>query len=161
MEHIARVDRSNIDAKKPEDSDKDLFITVFTDASWCPSTKAYGYAVWIRDGQKPIHMFGDGGVGMESSFFAETAGLEAARKHILEHCDVTDRILVIQCDNIGALNNLNLMELKERGIRFIKRKHVKGHTAHKTNRSKVNELVDKLAGNHMRAHRATLRGQNA
>ena len=59
----AAVDRRNLDSAKPADSDKDLFITVFTDGSWCPDTKAYGYAVWIRDGQKPIHMFGAGGFG--------------------------------------------------------------------------------------------------
>ena len=37
----ATVDRHNLDSAKPADSDKDLFITVFTDGSWCPDTKAY------------------------------------------------------------------------------------------------------------------------
>ena len=48
----ATVDRRNLDSAKPADSDKDLFITVFTDGSWCPDTKAYGYAVGIVTGKQ-------------------------------------------------------------------------------------------------------------
>lgn len=153
----ATVDRRNIDSAKPADSDKDLFITVFTDGSWCPDTKAYGYAVWIRDGQKPIHMFGAGGLGGRDSYHVESMGLEAAVKYILENCSVAERVLVIQCDNIGALNALNIRQFKDLGAKFVKRKHVKAHTSHKTNRSKVNELVDNLAGQYMREYRAKAR----
>lgn len=158
---IATVDSSNRDSKKPDDSDKDLFITVFTDGSWCPNTKAYGYAVWIRDGQKPIEMFGNGGVGGKDSFHVESLGLEAARKYLIEHCKLEGRVVVIQCDNIGALNQLDVKSLKTRGVKFIKRKHVKGHSNNKTNRSKVNELVDKMAGDFMREQREIIRsGKN-
>ena len=80
----ATVDRRNLDSAKPADSDKDLFITVFTDGSWCPYTKAYGYAVWIRDGKKPIHVFGAGGFGGRDSYHVESMGLAAAVKYILE-----------------------------------------------------------------------------
>lgn len=155
-----RIDRSNLDAPKPGDSDKDLFITVFTDGSFCHDTKAYGYAVWICDGQKPIHMFGDGGVGANDSGQVETFGLNAAKKYILENCDVADRVIVIQCDNIGSLNQMDIKPFKKRGAKFIKKKHVKGHTSHKTNRSKVNSLVDEMAGKHMREHRAKARNSN-
>lgn len=154
----ATVDRRNLDSAKPADSDNDLFITVFTDGSWCPDTKAYGYAVWIRDGQKPIHMFGAGGFGGRDSYHVESMGLAAAVKYILENCSVAERVLVIQCDNIGALNSLDVKQFKKLGAKFIKRKHVKAHTSHKTNRSKVNELVDNLAGQYMREYRAKVRG---
>lgn len=153
----ATVDRSNLDSAKPADSDKDLFITVFTDGSWCHDTKAYGYAVWIRDGQKPINMFGAGGFGGRDSYHVESMGLAAAVKYILENCTVEERVLVIQCDNIGALNALDVKQFKKLGAKFIKRKHVKAHTSHKTNRSKVNELVDSLAGQYMREYRAKVR----
>lgn len=153
----ATVDRRNLDSAKPADSDKDLFITVFTDGSHCPDTKAYGYAVWIRDGQKPIHMFGTGGFGGRDSYHVESMGLEAAKKYILENCSINGRVIVIQCDNIGALNALNIKQFKALGVKFVKRKHVKGHTGHKTNRSKVNNLVDSLAGQFMREYRAKVR----
>lgn len=154
---IATVDRRNIDAAKPADSDKDLFITVFTDGSHCPDTKAYGYAVWIRDGQKPIHTFGAGGFNGRDSFHVESMGLEAAKKYILENCSISGRVVVIQCDNIGALNALNIKQFKALGVKFVKRKHVKGHTGHNTNRSKVNNMVDNLAGQFMREYRAKVR----
>ena len=123
----ATVDRRNLDSAKPADSDKDLFITVFTDGSWCPDTKASGYAVWIRDGQKPIHMFGAGGFGGRDSYHVESMGLAAAVKYILENCSVHERVLVIQCDNIGALNALDIKQFKKLGAKFVKRKHVKAH----------------------------------
>ena len=153
----ANVDRLNMDSAKPAESDKDLFITVFTDGSWCPDTRAYGYAVWIRDGQGPIYMFGAGGFGGRDSYHVETLGLNAAVTCILENCNVKERVLVIQCDNIGALNALDIKQFKKLGAKFVKRKHVKAHTSHKTNRSKVNELVDNLAGQYMREYRAKVR----
>lgn len=156
---VALVDRLNRDSAKPADSDKDLFITVFTDGSWCPDTKAYGYAVWIRDGQKPIHMFGAGGLGGNDSYHVESMGLKAAQKYIMESCSLEGRVIVIQCDNIGALNNLDIKPFKKAGAKFVKRKHVKAHTSHKTNRSKVNELVDNLAGQFMREYRLKVRSK--
>ncbi len=104
----ATVDRRNIDAAKPADSDKDLFITVFTDGSHCPDTKAYGYAVWIRDGQKPIHMFGAGGFDGRDSYHVEQMGLNAARRYMMDNCDLEGRGVVIQCDNVGALNSMDV-----------------------------------------------------
>ena len=145
----ATVDRCNLDSAKPTDSDKDLFITVFTDGSWCPDTKAYGYAVWIRDGQKPIHMFGEGGLNAQDSYHVELMGLNAARRYIMDNCEIENRVIVIQCDNIGALNKLDIKGFKNKGAKFVKKKHVKGHTSHKTNRSKVNRLVDSLACQYM------------
>lgn len=157
----ANVDRLNRDSAKPADSDKDLFITVFTDGSWCPDTKAYGYAVWIRDGQKPIHMFGEGGPSAQDSYHVELMGLNAARRYIMDNCEVTNRVIVIQCDNIGALNKLDIKGFKNKGAKFVKKKHVKGHTSHKTNRSKVNSMVDNLAGQYMREYRTKARAKHA
>lgn len=158
---FATVDRRNVDAAKPADSDKDLFITVFTDGSWCPETKAYGYAVWIRDGQKPVHMFGAGGFGGTDSHHVESMGLQAAQKYIMENCSLEGRVLVIQCDNIGALNKVSVKTFKKAGAKFVKLKHVKAHTSHKTNRSKVNELVDNLAGQFMREYRLKARSKKS
>lgn len=157
----ATVDRRNLDSAKPADSDKDLFITVFTDGSWCPDTKAYGYAVWIRDGQKPIHMFGEGGLNAQDSYHVELMGLNAARRYIMDNCEIENRVIVIQCDNISALNKLDIKGFKNKGAKFVKKKHVKGHTSHKTNRSKVNRLVDSLAGQYMWEYRWKVRSNNA
>ena len=157
----ATVDRRNLDSAKPADSDKDLFITVFTDGSWCPDTKAYGYAVWIRDGQKPIHMFGEGGLNAQDSYHVELMGLNAARRYIMDNCEIENRVIVIQCDNIGALNKLDIKGFKNKGAKFVKKKHVKGHTSHKTNRSKVNRLVDSLACQYMWEYRWKVRSNNA
>lgn len=38
------IDRQNRDAPKPQEGGE-LFITVFTDASHCPDTNAYGIGV--------------------------------------------------------------------------------------------------------------------
>lgn len=153
-----KIDRANIDAQAPGESDKDLFITIFTDGSYCQKTKAYGIGVWIRDGSKPAITFGEGGIGANDSGHVESIALNKAKQYALDNCDVEGRVIVIQCDNIGSLNSLDIRPFKKKGAKFVKKKHVKGHTNHKTKRSKVNYIVDEIAGVWMRKYRAKAEG---
>lgn len=41
-----QIDKQNKDSVKPDNSEK--FVTVFTDASHCPDTNAWGVAVWVK-----------------------------------------------------------------------------------------------------------------
>jgi len=60
--------------------DKELFITIFTDASFCPHTKAMGWAVWIKysDGVTVRWQGGHEGKSHEQSQHAETHGLKTS-----------------------------------------------------------------------------------
>lgn len=153
-----KVDRNNVDAEKPADKDKDLFITVFTDGSHCPHTKAWGIGIWYRDGSNPPRQFTTGGVGMRDSNQVELYGLNTALKLILDECDLADRVIVFQCDNINAINAFDYKALKKKGAKFVKMKHVKAHTSHRTRRTTVNKIVDRLAKKEMEVHRNTVTG---
>ncbi len=155
------VDRRNKDAPKPKES-SELFITVFTDASWCPETKAFGCAMWIKaaDLQKP-HKYSFGGLDMQDNIVAETLALNTAIKWMEENLDFEGRIIILQADCLEALSQADTRVLVSgiegrHGAHYIKLKHVKGHAkgeASKTNRSKINSLVDSMAKKEMRAWR--------
>ena len=136
-----RVDRHNRDALPPKEG-SDLFITAFSDASWHPTTKAYGVGVWIKS-KEGLVRHGFGGVIAKSSE-AEKAGLLFIVE-TLQSLDLTGRIVVIQCDNLGELNKLDVSPLKARGAKHVKLKHVRGHTSHQTARTSVNAWCDKRA----------------
>ena len=38
---MVKVDRKNADAKAPAEKDNGLFVTIFTDGSYCPNTTAF------------------------------------------------------------------------------------------------------------------------
>lgn len=147
-----KVDRQNKDAEAPKEEDKGIFITVFTDGSHCPKTKAWGVGIWVK-GDGKAHTDSKGGVGLKDSNEVELEGLNMAAAHILEHYDVTDKVIIFQCDNTNALERFDHKQFYKHGAKFVKLKHVKGHTNNGTKRSWVNGLVDRLAGNAMRKHR--------
>lgn len=147
-----KVDRHNKDAEAPSEQDKGIFITVFTDGSHCPKTKAWGVGIWIK-GDAKAHTDSAGGVGLKDSNEVELEGLNLAAKYIIENMDVTDKVLIFQCDNTNALNAFDKKQFYKHGAKFVKLKHVKGHNNNGTKRSWVNALVDKIAGNEMRKHR--------
>lgn len=153
---MIKVDRYNRDSKAPEDKDKGIFVTIFTDGSHCPNTMAWGVGIWFRySDNAPVEM-SFGGVGLKNSYEVEMRGLELAINHVMGNFDLSGMVVVIQCDNVGALNssvNKFRPELMRMGAKFVKAKHVKGHTSHKTSRSKVNAIVDRLAGERMRENR--------
>jgi len=155
MNQRIKTDKENIDSEAPNEGSKNLFITAFSDGSFCQETKAWGVGVWIRDGDKPINTFGLGGIGYTKPSLVEDRGVAELIKYIAENCDIKDRVIVIQCDCDGALLRANTSVL--RGAKFIKLKHVKGHTTNRTKRTTVNGIVDRIAGEHMNKHRATAR----
>lgn len=153
---MIKIDRYNEDAKTPKESDKGLFVTVFSDGSYCPRTSAWGVGIWYRHGEEPPVELKYGGLHMPNPMEVERHGIEVALKHIIEHCDLTGKVIVVQCDNIHALQNTvceMTPALKRAGAKFVKAKHVKAHTSHDTRRTRVNAIVDTLAREGMEYYR--------
>ena len=156
---MIKVDRYNEDAKPPKESDKGLFVTVFSDGSYCPRTSAWGVGIWYRYCEEPPVEFKYGGLHMPNQMEVERHGIEVALKHIMEHHDLTGKVIVVQCDNIHALQNVvreMTPKLKCAGAKFVKAKHVKAHTSHETSRTRVNAIVDALAREQMEFHRSNI-----
>lgn len=156
MESI-KTDKLNEDARKPAVGAEGLFITAFSDGSYCPETRAWGVGIWVRDGEKPPITLSLGGIGYRKSSQAEERGLLEVVNFIKQHCDYKNRVVVIQCDSSGALQKMDTSALREAGL--VKRKHVKGHTKHRNSRSSVNRKVDKLAGEQMNRYREIAKRQ--
>lgn len=151
MGYVVFPDKNNVDSRVPKDHEKDLFITVFTDGSLCHKTGAYGTCFWIKAGnQNDPFIESTGGVipkkENRKAHKVELIALYQAKRFILDnHVDVTGKVIVFQSDCIHALDKFDYAELKEAGAKFVKLKHVKAHTANKTNRTKVNAIVDQRA----------------
>ncbi|MFW0778546.1 MAG: hypothetical protein ACN2B6_12595 [Rickettsiales bacterium] len=139
------VDRLNLDSDAPPPHSEGLFVTIFTDASVCHNTKAYGCALWAKAGKsaKPFQKAW-GGRGCKGSSYAELEALEGAVWYALNEIDCTGMVVVIQSDCIGALNKLDISALRSKA-KYVKLKHVKAHVGKRTNRSKVNDIVDQMA----------------
>lgn len=153
---MIKADYYNEDAKPPNESDKGLFVTVFTDGSYCPRTSAWGVGIWYRYYEEPPVELKYGGLHMPNPMEVERHGIEVALKHIMENHDITGKVIVVQCDNIHALQNVvreMTPQLKRAGAKFVKAKHVKAHTSHNTSRTKVNAIVDALARKEMEFYR--------
>lgn len=153
---MIKVDRYNKDAESPKEKDKGLFVTVFTDGSYCPRTSAWGVGIWYRYSEEPPVKFNLGGLHMDNPMEVEKHGIKVALNRIINECDLTGKVIVVQCDNIHALKTVvNEMTpaLKRAGAKFVKAKHVKAHTNHETSRTRVNAIVDALAREQMEFHR--------
>lgn len=153
---MIKVDRYNADAKPPKESDKGLFVTVFTDGSYCPRTSAWGVGIWYRYSEETPVELKYGGLHMNNPMEVERHGIEVALNHIMSHHDLNGKVIVVQCDNIHALKNVvreMTPQLKRAGAKFVKAKHVKAHTSHETSRTRVNAIVDALARESMEYYR--------
>jgi len=144
--------------------DKELFITIFTDASFCPHTRAMGWAVWIKygDNQTVKWQGGHEGDGNQHSNHAERHGLKKALWMCKElqkrnRMVLKDKIVVIQCDCQHELNNLDTSVLTKLGVTYVKKKWVKAHTGKDDKRSSVNDWCDRMAYEEMSKVRAELR----
>lgn len=151
---MIQVDRLNIDSPPPISGD---FVTIFTDGSHCPHTNAWGVGIWIRySGHPPIEL-SHGGIGdYDNAFHVECHGIKFAVDYLIAGYDIHDMIIVIQCDNIGAMNKVIpncTRKLKNAGAKFVKAKHVKAHTTNTSRRTTVNDIVDKLARAQMERYR--------
>lgn len=159
----AAVDRIRIRTPPtPEEAERmaKLYVSAFADASYCPETGAYGYAFWVKWGH-PAETHLDTGSGLcKSSYEAELAGCMAAVEFI-KTLDVTDKIIVLQCDNIQAVDTMraHLAKLKElKAVKDAYPKHVKGHVANSRGgaRHYMNNVCDRKAKEAMRSFRSSL-----
>lgn len=155
-----KIDRANRDSAKPTDG-SDLFITVFVDGSHCPETRAWGIGAWIKSSEYPKgETFTRGGIGLKNSTEVEYEGIKLVLEWLHKNADTQGKILVLQCDNISALNRVDQFKTKMKlKLQYFKLKHVKGHSGNGTNRSYVNRIVDELAGKRMRAWRKTAKAE--
>lgn len=152
-----KIDNKNADSEKPMEHELDKFITVFTDGSFCPNSMAWGVGIWYKVGCAKSTSISIGGKGeFKDSNKVESHGLLLATRHIIENNSIDDKVVVIQCDNVNALNSMIgfiRREFIKNGARYVKAKHVKAHTSNKTKRSYVNKLVDRLAYEEMSKRR--------
>lgn len=153
---------------RPFKIDPSRYISVFTDASFCPDTKAWGYGWWIKYGSPAITRTGSGGgLGIVNSNEAEIGAIKAALQWVednLKGPDTLNKVLVLQSDCTGALNcvqpDLNKLAIKCLMQRAYS-KHVKGHRGHETPRNSVNTTCDRLAREQMEMYRAHVRSGSA
>ena len=156
---MIKIDRYNEDAKLPKEIDKGLFVTVFSDGSYCPRTSAWGIGIWYRYAEEPPVEYSFGGLHMPNPMEVEKQGIQTALAIVLNEHDITGKVIVVQCDNIHALRNVvreMTPQLKRAGAKFVKAKHVKAHTSHETSRTRVNAIVDALAREQMEFHRSNI-----
>lgn len=143
-----KADKKNRSANVPPEEDKGKFVTVFTDGSHCPETKAWGIGIWIRYAEESPVELSYGGIGMDNCSEVETEALSEAVAHLLETYDLTNKVVVIQSDALGVLQKMQLaikQQLAAAGAKYVKLKHVKGHASGRTPRTAVNKIVDRLA----------------
>lgn len=134
-----------------------LYITLVADASFCHTTKAYGWCFWIKHGVKPTTIVkSGGGIGLPNSNEAEVEALVQGLKEVENMGEAMHKkYIVVQSDCTGALTRIEplLKRLVELGAGKAYSKHVKGHQGNRTPRNAVNTLCDRLAGQEMMKYR--------
>lgn len=153
-------------------------ITIFTDASFCPRTKAGGWAAWIKY-EKGTLRKGAPILGLAASpTHCELIAIRNSLHYVEQAFRITsDHLLVIQTDSLSAINMLEekikIFGAKERELvdSILKWKrdhfcnwslrHVKGHMGTSTRRSAVNTWCDQEAGRHMKERRKQLTPKRA
>jgi ribonuclease HI len=124
--------------------------TVITDASFCPQTKAAGWAAWIRLGKgKLIKRSGVFKIApkdcTEAELWAAYNGIHIAKAKGAEK-------VLLQTDCLAAINVIKKNKTKnEKG--YLELRHVKGHTNFTGARYWVNRWCDREAKKQMRKQR--------
>ena len=145
-------------------------VSIITDASYDPVTKAGGWAAWITSDLGRAQCSGQFKTLFDNAAQAELGaainGLCAAQlrfrpTHVLLQ---TDCLAVVEVTNTSSLHNsqahLASMWRQAKATYFpdlaITARHVKGHTSVNDARSYCNRWCDKHAKRHMRTHRLRL-----
>jgi ribonuclease HI len=139
------------------------WITVFSDASYCPRTRAYGWCFWIKHGHPATTLLvSGGGQGLANSEAAEVEALRQGLKQVRQ-LEFADKRIVVQSDCVGALRKIeaDLDALCAAGAQMAYSKHVKGHQGYGTPRSSVNSQCDRKAGEEMRKVRDGLQKEQS
>lgn len=144
-----------------------MLTTLFTDASWCPDTRAGGWGAWARNERMTKGALGSGAFrslllgSNEAEVLAAANGLAwcllekyvLPGERVLFQLDSQTALRVIWGAQIGCRLNGTV---PEEGWRFLREKreelgleysvkHVKGHSSEEGTRSSVNRRVDGLA----------------
>lgn len=137
--------------------DPGKFITLFTDASYCPNTRAWGWAAWIKYGApaETLRLSG-GGSGCQGSNQAELLALQHGIEAVADKVPVEGKVVVVQSDCIGALESIGVNPLTLAGALGVRKKHVKGHQGVKCPRSAVNTWTDRAAREEMLKRRTEI-----
>lgn len=136
-----------------------LKVTVIVDASFCPQTRAGGWAAWLTSDKGRVQKAGCfhdlPQNSTQAELWAALNGIWFALEHGATH-------VLIQSDCQGALLKISrgIPELSLFNGLFIKTKHVKGHTQTKDARSYVNRWCDSEAKKHMHKQRALLENES-
>lgn len=136
----------------------DIYITIFTDASFCHETVSTGYAIWIKHGFGDTITLSGSSSRPKNSTEAEILSLQVAIRYVEKNLDYMQKRLVIQCDNIGALECVTVPY--EDHLLSVRRKHIKAHTNYSDKRSKLNNWCDGKAKKEMRQLRNEKRRKN-
>lgn len=152
-------------------------ITINTDASFCPNTKAGGYAFWIKSDYFKItgaNFFKD---LIISSDDAELKCIANALHTLLKH-DLKAKefeYLYINTDSTSAIGQIerkstelgkivselmDKVKKKSESIIRYELRHVKGHSRNTNSRSIVNRWCDEQAGIYMRIKRKEINSKN-
>ena len=147
------------------------YVTIFSDASFDPTTGAAGIAFWVKDNEKTERASKGLTFTVSSSGEAECFALGTAIKYALREFSVHpgDRIS-IQSDSMEALELLEgkrtakftiigdvLSEVEQSGV-TLHTKHVKGHQGKISPRHAVNVWCDAEAKKAMRKCRNRFAG---
>lgn len=131
--------------------------TVITDASWCPNTKAGGWASWVTMSCGRIKK---AGLFKDLAATPTQAELWAALNGIWFAVEAGATEILIQTDCQGVVDQINKAVIPDMkhftGITIVAR-HVKGHTEKEEARFYVNRWCDTEAKIHMRKQRANIR----
>jgi len=127
-----------------------MLVTVIADASWCPRTRAGGWAAWVRAEGTKIARAGAFKGRAVSSNQAEEWALRNGMYIAAQVPGVTRLLAQSDC-----LNMLQRMPEIVGGLP-VEYRHVKGHTKNPAARSWVNRWCDAEAKKHMRSQRKTL-----
>ena len=138
------------------------YVTIMTDASFCPDTKSMGFAGWVKYGKdgETREIFGRSRT-VTHSFEAEVEALERVLEFVLGNVSVQHKTVIVQSDCIGALENIKdrwERRFKRKGARYFRTKHVKGHTTRSEPRFKLQRWLDRKAREHMQMERDRVTG---
>lgn len=142
--------------------DPSQYVTLFTDASYCPDTGAWGWAAWCKHGApaETLRHHG-GGFGCPGSHTAEVRGIEAGIAMVAAQVDIVGKTVIIQCDCKSALRQADLTPLWDLNPKAVRLKHVKGHQGTKNPRTAVNTWADRAAYQQMAVYRQAVETQTA
>ena len=141
---------------------KGIYVTAFTDASFCPMTKAAGWGIWIKFGVNGSTYRDSGGYLSKKEDGSAKAELDALERVVdilinYDKIDVKDKIVIIQSDCKWALQNLSTDKITSLGATRVDKRWVKGHNGKKDKRSAINTWCDAVAKDEMRIVRKWIR----